>query len=177
VAEIAVRIAEAGDAEAIASIHSSAWRAAFTFLPAPFLEAMSPSAVVGKWEGSLRDSTTSMVVATSDDVVAFLQLRADGDDGEVMALYVDPARWDEGIGSTLLAFGEAWLVSQGVGSALLWTARDSQQARSFYERRGWVASGDEQTQLVGPTGVALHEVEYRKALRQPPPSGRGATWP
>jgi GNAT superfamily N-acetyltransferase len=158
-------LADAGDAAGIASVHAAAWRAAFTFLPARFLETMTASAVLEKWEVDLRRTTSSMFVAVDDgDLVGFLQLRADDHDGEVMSLYVDPSRWDQGIGSALLAFAEAWLVTHGVGDAVLWTAKESRQSRSFYERRGWVASGDEQTQLVGPTGVALHEVEYRKSL-------------
>ena len=164
-AEVAIRAAELSDAEAIASVHASAWRTAFTFLPSRFLEAMTAGAVLAKWEADLVLPTTSMFVAISEgDVIGFLQVRADGDEGEVMSLYVDPLRWRQRVGSTLLDFGEAWLVSQGVDSAALWTARESPQSRSFYEDRGWVASGGEQTQVLGPANVALHEVEYRKSL-------------
>jgi len=165
VAEVAVRLAGARDAEDIAGVHASAWRAAFTFLPSRFLEAMTPTAVLGKWEGDLLHPTASVFVAIGDGcVVGFLQLRADGHEGEVMSLYIDPSVWGEGVGSTLLAFAEEWLVAHGVDMAVLWTAKESQQSRTFYEHRGWVASGDEQTQHLGPTNVALHEIEYRKAL-------------
>jgi GNAT superfamily N-acetyltransferase len=106
-----------------------------------------------------------MFVAIDDGcVVGFLQVRADGHEGEVMALYVDPSRWAQCVGSTLLAFGEAWLVAHGVDTAVLWTAKESQQSRVFYEHRGWVATGDEQTQHLGPTDIELHEIEYRKSL-------------
>jgi GNAT superfamily N-acetyltransferase len=171
VAEVVIRAAEVSDAEAIARVHASAWRTAFTFLPARFLEAMTTSAVFAKWETDLALPTTSMFVAvTQGGVIGFLQVRADGNDGEVMSLYVDPSRWRQRVGSTLLDFGEAWLVSQGVGTAALWTARDSPQSRSFYEAHGWTTSGDEQTQLLGPANVALHEVAYRKSVRQPGPA-------
>ena len=164
-AEVAIRAAEVSDAEAIASVHASAWRTAFTFLPSGFLAAMTTRAVRGKWEADLGLPTTSMFVAVSQgDVIGFLQVRADGTDGEVLSLYVDPVRWRQSVGSALLDFGEAWLVSQGVGHAALWTARDSPQSRSFYEERGWMASGGQQTQVLGPANVALHEVEYRKSL-------------
>lgn len=81
-----------------------------------------------------------------------------------MALYIDPPQWNRGVGSTLRALGEERLAANGVDVAVLWTAKHSDQSRRFYERRGWIASGDEQTQQLGPTAVALHEVEYRKAL-------------
>ncbi len=163
--EAAIRSADASDAADIASVHVAAWRAAFTFLPPRLLEGMTADAVLPKWRGDLGDPTSSMFVAVGDGgVVGFLQLRADETDGEVMSLYVDPARWSQGVGTTLLSFGEEWLVSHGVGEAVLWTARESRQSRSFYERRGWAASGGEQTQLIGPTAVELHEVEYRRSL-------------
>lgn len=81
-----------------------------------------------------------------------------------MSLYVDPSRWSHGVGSTLLASGEAWLAAHGADTAVLWTARESPQSRGFYEHRGWMASGAEQTQHLGPTHVPLHEVEYRRSL-------------
>lgn len=164
-AEVAIRLAELGDAEGIASAHSSAWRAAFTFLPARFLEAMTTSAVLEKWKGAVLDPTTSLFVAVSDGcVVGFLHVRADGREGEVMALYVDPSRWGQRVGSTLLAFGEEWLVAHGVDTAVLWTAKESQQSKGFYEAREWVASGGQQTQHLGPTDIAVDEIEYRKTL-------------
>lgn len=165
VSQVDVRPATNADAARIAVIHSSAWRAAFTFLPNRFLEAMSPDLVRGQSEHAIVESRTSMFVAVQpESVVGFLQVRADGDSGEVMSLYVDPSNWSQGAGSTLLAFGETWLVDRGVKSAVLWTARESQQSRDFYEHRGWHASGADQTQLLGPAGVALHEVEYRKPV-------------
>jgi hypothetical protein len=91
VAEVAIRLAEARDAEGIARVHASAWREAFTFLPSHFLEAMTPSAVLEKWKDAVLDPTTSLFVAVDDEFVfGFLHVRADGHDGEVMALYVDP---------------------------------------------------------------------------------------
>jgi GNAT superfamily N-acetyltransferase len=109
--------------------------------------------------------TTSLFVAVNDRcVVGFLHVRAEGHEGEVMALYVDPSRWGQRVGSRLLAFGEEWLAANGVDTAVLWTAKESQQSRGFYEDRGWMASGDEQTQHLGLADIALHEIEYRKSL-------------
>lgn len=164
-AAVVIRSAEPGDAEPIASAHAAAWRAAFTFLPPSFLEAMTAERVLPKWKHALADATAALFVAVGDGPVAgFLQVRADGRDGEVMALYVDPPAWRHGVGSALLAHGETWLAAEGAATAFLWTARDSAQAHGFYEHRGWVASGAEHTQLLGPAAVALHEVEYRKRL-------------
>ena len=125
---------------------------------------MTASAVLGTWKEWLADPTTSVFVATEDrSVLGFLQVRAKDVDGEVMSLYVDPSAWSRGVGSLLLAFGEERMAIDGASSAHLWTAKESGQSRSFYEHRGWVASGAEQTQMLR-SDVALHEVEYRKPL-------------
>jgi GNAT superfamily N-acetyltransferase len=166
VVELAIRTAETSDVDEIASLHAAAWRAAFTFLPSRFLQGMTASAVLGKWKEDLASPTTSMFVAIHDGcVTGFLQLRIDRREGEVLALYVDPSSWRQGVGSSLLAFGESWLEAGGVDTAVLWTATESQQSRRFYERRGWSTTGGEQVQHLGPTEIPLREVEYRKPLR------------
>jgi ribosomal protein S18 acetylase RimI-like enzyme len=162
---ITIRPADASDADRIASVHSTAWQAAFTFLPSRFLEAMTPAAVLGQWTASLADPKGPFFVAAEGGlVVGFLMFRADGDEGEVLSLYVHPSAWSRGVGSALLALGETSLLGSGVQVARLWTAKDSQQSRQFYEHRGWLASGREQTQYLGPANVALDEVEYWKPL-------------
>jgi N-acetylglutamate synthase-like GNAT family acetyltransferase len=166
VAELTIRAADPGDADDIASLHAAAWQAAFTFLPARFLQDMTADVVVGKWKDDLASAATSMFVAIYDgSVVGFVQLRVDGHQGEVLSVYVDPSSWSHGVGSSLLAFGESWLQARGVHTAVLWTATESRQSRGFYEHRGWSASGSHQVQHLGRTGAALHEVEYRKRLR------------
>jgi len=165
VVEVAIRPAEASDADEIASLHAAAWQAAFRFLPSRFQEGMTARVVLGKWREDLASSTTSMFVAIRGGVTGFIQLRIDGRQGEVLSLYVDPASWSQGVGSSLLAFGESWLEAQGVHTAMLWTAQESEQSREFYEHRGWSASGRSQVQQLGPADVALHEVEYCKPLK------------
>ncbi len=162
--ETETRAAVLSDADAIAAVHSAAWREAFTFLPPAFLRALTPDAVLDKWQRELLDPGSSMFVATNGGrVVGLLQLRCTPPSGEVMSLYVEPSLWRSGVGSTLLALGEVWLAQRCVDAAMLWTAKASDQSRRFYEAHEWVASGKEQTQLLVP-GVELHEVEYRKAL-------------
>lgn len=162
VTAFAMRSARNDDSEGIARAHSAAWRAAFTFLPETFLEALTPDAVVSKWRRDLADPASSLFVATRGEWLGgFLQLAHAN--AEVMSLYVDPSVWRIGVGSMLLTYGESILADRGEPSALLWTARDSSQSRRFYERHGWVPTGREQRQTL-TSGVVLDEVEYTKAL-------------
>ncbi len=157
-----VRLALRDDASGIAATHSAAWRAAFTFLPSEFLDALSTEVVLPKWERDLANTDSSMFVAENDELIGgFLQLA--NSHAEVMSLYVDPLVWRTGVGSLLLEFGEALMGDRGGPSVMLWTARESTQSRSFYERHGWSATGRVQSQTLAP-GVDLHEVEYVKRL-------------
>ncbi len=161
-AHAAIRPARVSDVADIARVHVAAWRRAFTFLPEAFLRAFTDELSQRKWAVDVADLDSSMFVATTDSVVTgFLQVSAQN--SEVMSLYVEPASWAHGVGSTLLAFGEQWLRDQGTEAAELWTARDSEQSRAFYERRSWIGTGEEQSQTLAP-GVTLHEVKYRKPL-------------
>jgi GNAT superfamily N-acetyltransferase len=58
----------------------------------------------------------------------------------VYAVFTDPARWGQGIGGGLLAWGENEMASAGYEWARLWTPRDA-PARSFYEAQGWSEDG------------------------------------
>jgi GNAT superfamily N-acetyltransferase len=58
----------------------------------------------------------------------------------VYAVFTDPRRWGEGIGSNLLAQAEASMVPRGFRIARLWTPRDA-PARYFYESEGWTRDG------------------------------------
>ena len=55
-------------------------------------------------------------------------------------LFVLPARWAEGIGSTLLVAALVEMRSRGYREAQLFTAAANRRSAIFYERRGWRAT-------------------------------------
>jgi ribosomal protein S18 acetylase RimI-like enzyme len=61
--------------------------------------------------------------------------------GEIYALYVDPGRYEGGVGRTLMAHARQRLKEQGFEAAVLWMLLGNERAASFYEREGWVADG------------------------------------
>jgi GNAT superfamily N-acetyltransferase len=79
----------------------------------------------------------SVVSACRDD-------EARDDVGELRLLYADPTAWNRGVGSALLHHAVATLRSMGFDELRLWTLRDNERARAFYERNGWTADGAEQ---------------------------------
>lgn len=159
-----LRPAERDDADAIASVHVAAWRTAFAkLLPTDYLRDMSVGAAAERWQRELHESEYEMFVADADKtIVGFLQVRAATTDS-IRALYVDPQSWRRGVGSTLLQYAERWLLDRAITTASLWTAKDSEQARAFYERRGWELTGDTTTQRL-EDDASLTEVRLRKNL-------------
>lgn len=78
------------------------------------------------------------------EVVGFAIGRAD--DGNVWALFVDPAHEGRGIGSALHDAMAAWMIAQGL--VRLWLTTDpATRAARFYARRGWLEAGREGAEL------------------------------
>jgi GNAT superfamily N-acetyltransferase len=74
------------------------------------------------------------VVEDRGEIVAFAIGNAE--DGNIWALFVDPAVQGAGHGSRLHDVMVGWLWSQGLRALWLGTGTDT-RARGFYERRGW----------------------------------------
>jgi ribosomal protein S18 acetylase RimI-like enzyme len=61
--------------------------------------------------------------------------------GEIYALYVDPGRYEGGVGRMLMAHARRRLKEQGFEAAVLWVLLGNERAASFYEREGWKPDG------------------------------------
>lgn len=88
-----------------------------------------------RYVNAIEESSTELVVAESDDrVVGFGEL--DVETGEIEALFVDPQRDGEGIGSSILSHFEQRLRSYGFEVARL---RAVLNATGFYKKHGYDA--------------------------------------
>ncbi|WP_257299748.1 GNAT family N-acetyltransferase [Haloarchaeobius sp. FL176] len=136
-----VRPATPGDADAVLAVHEAA------------IAERGPqgydAAVVDAWHDGRSvddyefDGDDTFLVATTDagTVVGFgtalpeCRDHLDADvDAEVTALYVDPGRAGEGVGTTVLEALHGHLRTAGAASAACWA---SANAAGFYERRGY----------------------------------------
>jgi ribosomal protein S18 acetylase RimI-like enzyme len=61
--------------------------------------------------------------------------------GEIYALYVDPDRYEAGVGRMLMAHARRRLKEEGFEAAVLWVLIGNDRAASFYEREGWKPDG------------------------------------
>lgn len=83
--------------------------------------------------------------------------------GEILAIYVDPNRWHEGIGQGLLEAALSGLKSAGFSVATLWVLDSNSRTRVFYERAGFSFDGATKKETVGGNAEIL-EVRYGRPL-------------
>ena len=85
------------------------------------------------------------------------------DEGEVYAIYVDPAHWGRGAGRVLMDAAIAELTRERRRPVRLWVLGTNQRSRLFYERYGFVADGHTSTFRIerdNQPAVELDEVRY-----------------
>ncbi len=144
-----LRRARADDAAALAALQLRAWRAAYaSFVAEEELAAFTVGGRETRWREVLageRDGAPERTLVSEDEgcLTGFALVGpsrdddARDDDGELHALYVEPARIGTGLGRALLGAGEAELATR-FRAATLWVLEPNTGARAFYARHGWL---------------------------------------
>ena len=186
-AEVSVRPARAGDAEAIARVQLVTWRTAFrALLPASVLDDWDEPAAVDAWRTAAISPPTpghGLLVALDGDVVAGFaaygpaEVVAAGQDpgpdlptNELTALLVEPRWGRRGHGSRLLAAVTDLSAASGVLRLRMWVPADDAVTAAFLTSAGWAADGWARTLDTG--GSPLREHSWHTSLDEM--EGRGA---
>jgi GNAT superfamily N-acetyltransferase len=164
-----VRAAVPEDAHDVARVHVRSWQSAYRGLLAQeYLDGLEPEAwAAGYTFGRIGLGLPSTLVAVDGPTICGLAttgLCRDRDlpnCGELMAIYVDPARVRSGVGRLLMAAARARLRRIGFARAALWVLDGNVGARRFYERDGWRCDGTRRPVTYG--NVAVEQVRYRRA--------------
>lgn len=153
-----IRTATPADADGIASVHVRAWQAAYRdFLPEAVRDGFPLERRQAMWRLILEDTAPDLrvwVVEDGEDVIGFAAVGVSRDDGapdgtgELYSIYLDPDRIGAGVGLTLMEHATQHLRSR-FQRATLWTFRDNERARRFYEQAGWTFDGSEQAIEIG----------------------------
>jgi ribosomal protein S18 acetylase RimI-like enzyme len=131
---IEIRAARGEDADAIADVWLTSFKATYSFPPA------HPDEDVRRWirEQLVPGEETFVAVDETDEVVAVMALGGE----DLDQLYVRPGHFDRGIGSRLVDLAKERRPN-GLG---LYTFQVNDRARRFYERRGfravWFGDGE-----------------------------------
>lgn len=164
-----VRAAVPGDAGEVARLHVRSWQHAYRGLVAQeYLDRLTPDQVAGRYAfGRVGLRTPSTFVAIDGSAICgFATIGLCRDEalpncGELMAIYVDPARLRTGVGQLLMAAARARLRLVGVPSAVLWVLGGNAPARRFYEHDGWLCDGAWRIEHFGD--VEVSQLRYRRA--------------
>ena len=165
-----IRRATADDAAALARVHIDAWKTAYRGLvPDSFLQALNYDKRAESFRQSIAGDSEEVYLAEEDgDVLGFLALGAAADSGtdresigEILSIYLAPAHWRKGIGTSLCRHAEQLLRSRGDAEAVVWVFEENDAARRFYEAMGF---GPDGATNVLDRGAPLTALRYRKAL-------------
>jgi GNAT superfamily N-acetyltransferase len=167
-----IRVATISDAHDIAEVHVASWKAAYRGLMADsVLDGLSVPKRAEMWRRIVAEQKFQLLVAEHDDriigLVDFGSARdpdaVPGLTGGILAIYVDPNHWHEGIGRGLLEAALLELKSAGFSEATLWVLDSNSRARIFYEQAGFSVDGATKSGIVGDN-AAIQEVRYRRPL-------------
>ena len=162
-----IRVATVDDALSIARVHVDTWRAAYSdLLPRSVLDQLSVTNRCSLWADVVNRGEGELWVAVIDGaVVAFCYLapgREEPELEEIIALYVRPELWGQGLGFALIRAGLATAEARSTPQVYLWVLDGNHQAIAFYERCGFRA--DEGQKVVEFGGAEVLERRYRVSL-------------
>lgn len=164
------------DATAIATLHIRSWQSAYQgLLSASYLNALSTTVErrVAFLTQAIAQNTPSIRVAELDGQTvgwcSFGPSRDEGataDMGELMAIYLDPAVWGQGIGEALWAQVRQALSTGGFEQVSAWVLDGNVRAKRFYLRQGFIAQQASQ-RVVEEDGEPLALTRYGLKLGLP----------
>jgi len=165
-----IRRATPEDAMAVARVHVRSWQAAYRgLIPQAYLDGLRAEDRAERYDFATDDALKPMTLLAveGDAICGFATTSPSRDidraaDGELCALYAEPAWWGRGVGVMLIKAARAQLVEQGFRSVLLWVLVGNARAGQFYERDGWRLDG--QRRQVDVWGVTLEEVRMVREL-------------
>ena len=169
---VVIRSAKPEDAPAIATVHVTAWKAAYRgIVPDEFLDSLSIEQRSDTWRRILLAGSQEdvFVAQAADTIVGWISAAASRDPdagpstGEIWAVYVAPAHWRTGIGRLLCQRAERSLAEQGLNEVTLWVLKDNRLAQHFYRSTGFIADPQCEKTIVRAR-TELQEIRMRKPL-------------
>ncbi len=138
-------------------------------LPGPYLDGLRPEDRAARYTfGVVDPMRPTTLVAVDDGVVLGFATTGPAPEletpaiGELMALHVDPERWQRGVGRALVGAARAPLAGHGYREAVLWVLEGNTRAARFYAADGWSPDGKRRSETVW--GVSTNNIRYRRAL-------------
>ena len=169
---IRVRNATPDDTDAIVAVTVAGWRTAYRGIVAPERLADLP---VPRWRHEVHvglrrpvDDAFSIVAEIGGQFAGYCFVAAPTRErefgpsvAELVAIYVEPERWNRGAGAALMGGAMDRLAQLPYDEIFLWTFKENAPAIAFYERHGWRRDGGEK---VHPRSQAV-AIRLRRAVQ------------
>lgn len=145
----------------VSNVYEQSWRYAYKgIIPQSYLDSIP----VGQWVEHLRQEGRHTLVAVEHNRIigtsSFSKSRFSKfeDYGEIISIYFLPEYTGKEYGRLLLNRAAEELKNLGYDCIFLWVLEDNHKARHFYEKNGFVLSGEEKLANIG--GKDLKEIMY-----------------
>jgi len=160
---IGVRRAENRDAEAITTVHDSAWRYAYDgIIPAKELSRIVARRGARWWDRAIRRGTAVLVLEVGGTICGYATVgpnraRNLPQKGEVYEIYLRPEYQGVGLGTRLFLAARRELARFGFDSVVVWALADNDGACRFYRNAGGrkIARANERFGDVALTKIAF----------------------
>jgi ribosomal protein S18 acetylase RimI-like enzyme len=169
---VQVRQALESDASGIATVHVSAWQAAYRgIVPDAYLDSLSVEVRANVWREALtRGEPKEVWVATvGSDVAGWIafgpsrEANSTATTGELEAVYVSAQYWGAGVGRELWLTARNRLAARGFTRVTLWVLLENTRAIRFYRAAGFAPDPASEKQInIG--GRLLMEMRYEISL-------------
>lgn len=137
-----IRRAKPADAQAVASTHDEAWRAAYQgIIPGVELEKLINRRGPEWWHSAIRKGSRIALLGFGDKIAGYAnygrnRARSLFYDGEIYELYLRPEFQGLGFGRQLFTAARRDLGQSGLKSLVVWALSDNEPALEFYRAMG-----------------------------------------
>lgn len=149
------------EAEAVSRIYALSWKTAYRgIVPQSCLDTLP----LDRWVPALRgDSFQSLVLEEGGALIGTSGFSKARDEqypgwGEIISLYLLPEHVGKRYGRALMEQVKDRLAGEGYNRISLWVLEDNHRARRFYQKHGFVDSGERMEYEI--EGESLKELRY-----------------
>ncbi len=144
-------IRESDDIDAVSRVFARSWKVAYRgIVPDAYLDSLADD----RWSKRFTGLDTFLIVTEKEEIIGVTKYSPARDKnyagwGEIVAIYLLPSHYRQGIGSQLLRAAVNELQTLGFDEIYLWVLGENHAARAFYEKNGFVFNGDSQEITIG----------------------------
>lgn len=138
-----VRIASQEDADIVGKVHSDAWKSAYRgIFPGEYIDSDTASKRKNEFLDSIKnDKCTYFVLEETNQVAGIVKTFERNNALEIESIYILSEFRGEGLGRQFIDF----IKEERAGNIFLWVLEVNTNARRFYEKNGFVPTGDTRT--------------------------------